>query len=57
MSDRQERIPMQPGEYLFYTVNPDEIREKMFLPLIGAAVALSILAAILGALGLYGLFG
>ena len=29
----------------------------MFLPLIGAAVALSILAAILGALGLYGLFG
>lgn len=29
MSDRQERIPMQPGEYLFYTVNPDEIREKI----------------------------
>lgn len=45
------------GSLTLANIKQDEIREKMFLPLIGAAVALSILAAILGALGLYGLFG
>lgn len=43
------------GSLTLANIKQDDIREKMFMPLIGAAVALSIVACILGALGLYGI--
>ena len=43
------------GSLTLANIKQDDIREKMFLPLIVAAVCLSIVAAVLGAIGLYGL--
>ena len=43
------------GSLTLANIKQDDIREKMFLPLIVAAVCLSVVAAILGAIGLYGL--
>lgn len=43
------------GSLTLANIKQDDIREKMFLPLIGAAAALVVVAAVLGALGVYGL--
>ncbi len=43
------------GSLTLANIKQDEIREKMFLPLILAAAALVVVAAVLGAVGLYGL--
>ena len=43
------------GSLTLANIKQDDIREKMFLPLIVAAVVLVIIAAVLGAIGLYGL--
>lgn len=43
------------GSLTLANIKQDDIREKMFLPLILAAAALVVVAAILGAVGLYGL--
>lgn len=43
------------GSLTLANIKQDDIREKMFLPLILAAAALVVVAAILGAFGLYGL--
>ena len=43
------------GSLTLANIKQDDIREKMFLPLILAAAALVVVAAVLGAVGLYGL--
>ncbi len=43
------------GSLTLANIKQDDIREKMFLPLIYAAAALVLVAAVLGAIGLYGL--
>lgn len=43
------------GSLTLANIKQDDIREKMFLPLIGAAAGLVVVAAVLGALGVYGL--
>lgn len=43
------------GSLTLANIKQDDIREKMFMPLILSAVVLSIVAAVLGALGLYGI--
>ena len=43
------------GSLTLANIKQDDIREKMFLPLILSAAALVLVAAVLGAVGLYGL--
>ena len=43
------------GSLTLANIKQDDIREKMFLPLIVAAVVLVVVATVLGAIGLYGL--
>jgi len=43
------------GSLTLANIKQDDIREKMFLPLIGAAAVLVVVAAVMGALGLFGL--
>ena len=41
------------GALTLANIKQDDIREKMFIPLIVSAALLSVLAALLGAVGLY----
>ena len=43
------------GSLTLANIKQDEIREKMFLPLIIAAAVLVLVATVLGVTGLYGL--
>lgn len=43
------------GSLTLANIKQDDIREKMFMPLIISAFVLSVVAAVLGALGLYGI--